>query len=128
MLDPLTVQLAEAANFAVVTTLMPDGTPQSLPTWVGTDGEHLLVNTEVHRQRYKNVQHDPRMTVLIIDRDNWYRWAEVRGRVVAEVRGPEAREHIDTLSRKYNGTDYAPPIQSERVILKVAQDHANVRG
>ena len=44
----------------------------------------------------------------------------MRGKVVETVTGPEARAHIDALSRKYTGHDYANPIQSERVILKVA--------
>lgn len=127
MLDPIAVQLAQGPNFATVTTLMPDGTPQTLPLWVDSDGEHLLLNTELHRQRYRNVQRDPRVTVLVIDKDSWFHWAEVRGHVVGEVRGAEARAHIDTLSRKYNGVDYANQIQTERVILKVAQDHANTR-
>ena len=48
---------------------------------------------------------------------------EVRGRVVESVRGPEARAHIDTLSRKYRGRDYDPSIiKSERVILRIAPE------
>lgn len=125
MLDPTAALLAQGPNFAVVTTLMPDGTPQSLPTWVDTDGKHLLVNTEIHRQRYKNLQRDPRVTVLVVDKDDWYSWAEVRGHLVGEVRGPEVREHIDKLSQRYNGADYANPIRTERVILQIEQDHAN---
>jgi hypothetical protein len=45
---------------------------------------------------------------------------EVRGEVVETVRGPEARAHIDQLTRKYTGGDYAGAVRSERVILKVA--------
>jgi hypothetical protein len=48
-----------------------------------------------------------------------YRYVEIRGEVVETVRGDEARAHIDALSRKYTGHDYANPIGSERVILKV---------
>jgi hypothetical protein len=44
---------------------MPDGRPQALPTWIDTDGECLLVNTEPQRQRSRNVARDPRITVLI---------------------------------------------------------------
>jgi PPOX class probable F420-dependent enzyme len=120
MLDEKTRSLAEAKNYAAVTTLMPDGTPQTTPLWVDTDGEHLLLNTEVHRQKYKNVERDPRVTVMIVDAANPYDYTEVRGEVVGTVTGPEARAHIDTLSHKYMGADYGNPIQSERVILKVA--------
>jgi PPOX class probable F420-dependent enzyme len=125
-LDEDTVRLARGKNLATVVTLMPDGQPQALLTWVDTDGEHLLVNTEPQRQRAKNVRRDPRITVLIhSDSDPWD-WSEVRGRVVETVDGSEAREHIDKLSRKYVGTDYQPPVGPQgRVILKVAPDKVN---
>lgn len=126
MLEPRVRELAKGANFAAVSTLMPDGTPQTLLTWVDCDDEHLLVNTEVHRQRTKNVRHDQRVTVLLWDHENMYSWAEVRGRVVAEVGGAEARQHIDDLARKYTGDVYKFPIQSERVILVVEPDKQNV--
>jgi PPOX class probable F420-dependent enzyme len=99
---------------------MPDGQPQALPTWIDSDGEHLLVNTEPQRQRFRNITRDPRITVLIQADDNHWDWAEVRGSVVETVGGEEARAHIDALSIKYLGHDYANPIGPEgRVILKV---------
>ena len=122
MLDEKIRALATGKNIAAVSTLMPDGTPQTTPLWVDADGdgEHLLLNTEVHRQKVKNIGRDPRITVTIIDAENPYLYGEVRGEVVETITGPEARAHIDALSRKYTGADYANPIQSERVILKVA--------
>ena len=120
-------ELARGAHFAALTTLMPDGTPQSNVVWVDSDGEHVLVNTEVHRQKFRNAERDPRVTVLIWDRDNPYRFVEVRGRVVGTVRGPEAREHIDSVSQKYTGKPYANPIQSERVILRIGPERQVVR-
>jgi len=67
--------------------------------------------------------------VLIQNSDNPYDWAEVRGHVVGAVAGEEAREHIDELSRKYTGQDYANPIGAQgRVILKVAADKVNTPG
>ncbi|HEX6425993.1 MAG TPA: TIGR03618 family F420-dependent PPOX class oxidoreductase [Acidimicrobiales bacterium] len=121
MLDETIRRLAtEGTNIAAVTTLMPDGTPQTTPVWIDADGDHILVNTEVHRQKYKNVTRDPRVTVTIWEAANPWIYGEVRGTVVETVTGPAARSHIDELSRKYVGHDYANPIQSERVILKVA--------
>jgi PPOX class probable F420-dependent enzyme len=121
MLDEKFRQLAtEGTNIAAVTTLMPDGTPQTTPVWVDADDHHILVNTEVHRQKYKNVTRDARVTVTIWEASNPWIYGEVRGTVVETVTGPAARSHIDELSRKYVGHDYANPIQSERVILKVA--------
>lgn len=127
MLDDKIRALAAGKNFAAVTTLMPDGSPQTTPLWVDADGEHLLLNTEVHRQKYKNVSRDPRITVTIIDAENPYSYGEVRGEVVETITGPDARAHIDALAQKYQGTDYGNPIQSERVILKVAPRHQFAR-
>lgn len=46
--------------------------------------------------------------------------------MVDTVTGDEARNHIDGLSRKYTGQDYAAPIGPQgRVILKVAPDKVN---
>ena len=128
MLDDRIRTLAtDGKNIAAVSTLMPDGTPQTTPLWIDSDGEHLLLNTEVHRQKYKNVSRDPRITVTIIDAANPYSYGEVRGEVVETVTGPEARAHIDALARKYMGADYGNPVQSERVILKVAPRRQFVR-
>jgi PPOX class probable F420-dependent enzyme len=120
MLDEAIKKLATGKNFAAVTTLLPDGTPMTQPLWVDADDDHLLLNTEVHRQKFRNIQRDPRVTVAIWDSADPYLYVEVRGEVAETVRGPEARAHIDELARKYTGGDYAGVVQSERVILKVA--------
>ncbi len=112
------LELARGANFAVITTVMPSGNLQTHYIWVGSDGERLFVNTEVHRQKFKNVERDPRVTLTIRDEQDPYRYAEVRGEVVETVRGQEARDHIDQLSQKYNGEPYPPDnIKTERVTL-----------
>ncbi|MEZ5231870.1 MAG: PPOX class F420-dependent oxidoreductase [Acidimicrobiia bacterium] len=119
MLDPKVTSLARAANFAALTTLLPDGQPQTHVMWVDADDDHVLINTELHRQKARNVQRDPRVTVAIIAADNPYDFVEVRGRVVEIVRGDAARTHIDELAMKYTGKPYAPAITSERVILRI---------
>ena len=125
-LDPDVVRLAKEPNLATVVTLMPNGQPQALLTWIDTDGEHLLVNTEPQRQRARNVARDPRVTVLVHSSSNPWDWAEVRGRVVDTVGEPRAREHIDELSRKYLGKDYANPIGPEgQIMLVIAPDKVN---
>ena len=124
-LDEDVVRLAKGRNLATVVTLMPDGQPQALLTWIDTDGEHVLVNTEPQRQKARNVARDPRITVLILGDDN-YDWAEVRGHVVETIGGEPARQHIDELSQRYNGHEYTNPIGPQgRVILKVAADKIN---
>jgi PPOX class probable F420-dependent enzyme len=125
-LDADVVRLAKGKNLATVVTLMPSGQPQALLTWVDTDGEHILVNTEPQRQKARNIRRDPRITVLIHSADDPWDWAEVRGHVVETVAGEQARQHIDELSRKYVGSDYRNPIGPQgRIILKIAADKVN---
>jgi len=125
-LDEDVIRLAKGPNLATVVTLMPDGQPQALLTWIDTDGEVLLVNTEPQRQRARNVARDPRVTVLIHTADNPWDWAEVRGHVVGTVGGNEARAHIDELSNRYMGHDYGNPIGPQgRVVLRIAADKVN---
>ena len=104
-LDQDVVRLAKGRNLATVVTLMPDGQPQALLTWIDTDGENLLVNTEPQRQRGKNIRRDPRVTVLLHSAEDPWDWAEVRGAVVGTIDGQQARDHIDELARRYVGRD-----------------------
>lgn len=125
-LDDDTVRLAGGGNLATVVTLMPDGQPQAQLTWIDTDGEHLLVNTEPQRQRYRNITRDPRITVLIHSAGNAFDWSEVRGRVTNTVDGQPARAHIEELSQRYTGGPYQMPIGPDgRVILKITPDKIN---
>ena len=64
-LDNKTIQMASGPNYAALTTLFKDGVPQTHVMWVDTDGENILINTEIHRFKYKNVLKDPRVTVMI---------------------------------------------------------------
>jgi PPOX class probable F420-dependent enzyme len=120
--------MATAKNFAALTTLMPDGQPQTQLMWVHADDEHVLINTEVERQKFRNVERDSRVTVTVFDASNPYRYVEARGRVAETVRGDEARADIDVLSQKYTGGPYGNPIGSERVILKIAVDKIHKNG
>src|SRR5215213_4823920 len=117
MLDPAIRDLATAKNYATLSFHLSSGAIGSHVMWVDATDDYLLINTEVHRAKYRAISGNPNVTVTIWDLKNPYRYAEVRGRVLSEVRGPEARAHIDALAQRYNGTDYQGKIVSERVIL-----------
>lgn len=123
MLDDKTIELAQGKNYAAISTVMSSGHPQTQMTWVDSDGEHIIVNTEIHRAKFKNLERNPLVTVLIMEDGNPWSYAEVRGHVAETIRGQEARDHIDKLAKKYLGKDdYPNPIQSERVMVKIAPD------
>ena len=122
MLDPKIRDFAQAKNFGTLSVHLADGSIATHVMWVDADDEHILINTEVHRAKYKAIVANPKVTVAIWDSNNSYTYAEVRGAVTGEVRGDAARAHIDACSRKYTGGDYANTITSERVILQITPD------
>ena len=122
MLDDRTRSLCEGANYAALTTLFADGDPQTQIMWVGCDEDHVLINTEIHRAKFKNIERDPRVTVTIWESGNPYSYVEVRGRVTDIVRGDAARANIDELAQKYTQADYANEVTSERVVLRITPD------
>ena len=122
MLEDFVKELAGGANFATITTLLSDGSPATHVMWVDCDDDYVLLNTETGRAKFKNIKRDPRVSVVVWDANDPITYVEVRGRVVETVAGAPAREHIDKLSLKYDGKPYSNPIQTERVILKVAPD------
>jgi PPOX class probable F420-dependent enzyme len=122
-IDPLLERYATAKNFATISTLAADGSPRTHVMWVDADDEHLLINTEVHRAKFKDLERDPRVTVTVINAENPYQFIEARGRVTGIVRGPEARDHIDVLARRYTDADeYQGTITSERVIVQITPE------
>ena len=38
-----------------------------------SDGERVLFNITVTRKKYAELQRDPRVSVFVLDGDNWYR-------------------------------------------------------
>jgi len=128
MFDQTTKDLLSGRNFAAFSTITPTGNLSTQMMWVDADDSHILINTEVERQKYRNVRIDPRVAVMIFDHSSPYRYSEIRGRVVGTVTGAEAREHIDHLSQKYTGGPYSNPIGSERVILQIEPDRIRSQG
>ena len=135
MTDEPTVQLpqgvktlAEGKAFAALTTMLPDGQPQTHVMWFDVDHDTILINTEVDRQKHKNMLRNSAVTVTVMDPTNPYRFFEVRGKFVGEVRGPEARAHIDACSQRYVGGPYQGTIGTERVIMRIAPTRVYAQG
>ena len=86
----------------VLTTMMPDGTPQASIVWVDYDGECVLINTTLERQKGRNMQANPKVAILVIDPKDSGRWIEVRGQV-QEMTTDGAVPHADRLTQRYTG-------------------------
>jgi len=114
-------KLFEGKNFVYLASLMKDGSPHVAPTWVDIDNGTLLVNTAIGRVKQKNICRDNRVALAIADHDDPYNMVTIRGKVVDQITGQEAEEHIDKLSKKYMGKDKYPGRApgERRVILKI---------
>ena len=119
VLDKKTIAMASGPNFATFTTLFQDGSPQTHIMWVDTDGEYLLINTEIHRTKYLNIKNDKRVNVMIWKHDDTFKFVEIRGKVVGEIKGEEALKNINDLSQKYWNKLYPFEVQTERIVLKI---------
>jgi len=84
----------------VLTTLMPDGQPQMSIVWGDYDGQHVLINTTLERQKGKNMSANPKVNVLMIDPKNVARFLEVRGEVT-EITQEGAIDHADKQTKAY---------------------------
>src|SRR3974390_664879 len=115
--------------FGSFTTLMPDGSPQTTPVGVGLADGKVIVNTALGRQKDKNVRHDPRVAITLIDPENPYRYLEVRGRV-DEITQDGAAEHINKMAKKYLGVDKYPYGQpgEQRVLVKITPHKFSTMG
>jgi PPOX class probable F420-dependent enzyme len=94
--------LFDATEFVTLATVQPDGQPQLSVVWVEREGDDLLMSTTTNRQKYRNLERDPRASVLLYPKDNPYSYVEVRGNVTMTEEG--GRELIDRLNQKYMGT------------------------
>ena len=94
--------LLEKPVCAALSTVMPDGQPQTTVVWCSYDGEHVLVNTMRGFRKEKNMRINPKVTLLIYDTLDPLRFLEVRGEV-AEMTEVGAMEHLDGLAESYTG-------------------------
>ena len=83
----------------VLTTMMPDGQPQSSLVWCDYDGECARVNTSLERQKGQNMSRNPKVSLLIVDPDNTARFIQIRG--LAELVQEGALPHLDEITRQY---------------------------
>jgi PPOX class probable F420-dependent enzyme len=106
-----------------ITTLMPDGSPQTTMTWVDTDGDHVVINTVETHLKVKNIRRDPRVSVAVSDPAEPSRYYAIRGRVV-KLTTEGGVEHIEELAQRYTGRPYAwyGGRDQVRVILTIVAD------
>jgi PPOX class probable F420-dependent enzyme len=126
-LDLLTQPLPVSA-----VTLMTDGTPQASVVWRLWEAPHILVSSPRLTQKTRNVMRDPRMTFLMIDPQNPYRFLEIRG-VVTAVRSDPDCAFLERITQFYVRKPFyggMEPIENrgkeEHMIFQIAPQKINV--
>jgi PPOX class probable F420-dependent enzyme len=97
--------LLDGPNYAHLTTLMPDGSPRSSVVWIWREGDRVIIPTDATNFKGKDMQRDPRVSISLIDHENPYRMAALRGRMV-EVRPHDDFELMDRIAQVYTSRAY----------------------
>lgn len=100
-----TKRLLDHANFAHLATLMPDGSPQSVPVWIGREGDHIVISTGKNSLKARNTARDPRVAISIVEFADPYSELQIRGHVVERRPDPEFKL-MDPISMKYIGKPF----------------------
>ncbi|WP_218577279.1 PPOX class F420-dependent oxidoreductase [Phytohabitans rumicis] len=110
--------LLKRPTFAHLATTRPDGAPQTNVMWFDWDGERIRMTHTKTRQKFRNLQRDPRVALSIADPDDPYRYIEVRG-VLETIEDDDAQASFyQSLQRRY-GKSYPIPDAAVRVILTI---------
>lgn len=96
------LDLVDCPPVAALTTVMPNGDPQTSVVWCDFDGTHVRVNTMLGFQKERNLRRNPRATLLCFDPREPLRYLEIRGSVV-ELTEESAAMHLDALASRYLG-------------------------
>ncbi len=116
-------QLIDRPNFAHLATLMPDGSPQSVPVWIGREGNRIVICTGEASLKARNTRRDTRVALSIVDFDDPYREAQIRGRVIDRRADPDLKT-MDPISHKYTGKPFPFRNPEGRVGLIIEVDKA----
>ena len=124
MLDPNVRRVYDGTSIAHLATVLPDGSPHTVPLWVGTRGDQVIFFTGPRSRKARNLRRDPRMALSIAPVDDPYTPVVLRGRVVEWLDGDVGWEIIDRISMKYTGTPY--PRDEERIVAVVEPERQTV--
>jgi len=124
--DPLKAVI-DGENYAHLTTLDPDGSPQASAMWIMRDGHRIVFNTAEGRRKWRNIREDPRVAVSLSPVGKPYQNWSIQGRV-AEMRTSDGVEIIDQLAQKYLGKEKYPWLTPEMVRVTVIVDVDRIAG
>ncbi|MBG0564604.1 PPOX class F420-dependent oxidoreductase [Actinoplanes aureus] len=123
-LDPEVRRVLDGTSLAHLATVLPDGSPHTVPLWVGTRGDQIVFLTGPGSRKARNLRRDPRVALSFAPADNPFRPVVIRGRVVEWLDGDEGWEIVDQIAVKYTGAPY--PREEERVVAVIEAERQTV--
>lgn len=115
--------LLEAPNYGALGTIRPDDTVQVNPMWFELVDGHLQFTHTTKRAKYRNLQHNPAMSLMVLDPENVFTYVEIRGSLVEVRPDPEGEYYVHLGQRYGNAGQQPPPDKADRVILVMSMDH-----
>ncbi|MFE5190051.1 PPOX class F420-dependent oxidoreductase [Streptomyces sp. NPDC056628] len=104
-LPPAAEEMLRHPNPCVIATLRKDGAPVTTPTWYLWEDGRVLLNMDEGRVRLEHLRRDPRVSLTVLDRDDWYTHVTLIGRVT-DIQEDKGLADIDRLSTHYTGRPY----------------------
>ena len=122
-------ELLEEPNFVAVATNREGGSPDVKVVWADVEDGHVVLNSAEGRKWPERLRKDPRVTVTVVNHENPYEYAVIRGRLADDTH-EGADENIDKLAKKYLNKDKYPFRKEgeQRVIFRIAPEHVTVHG
>lgn len=124
MLDHDVRTALDGTPIAHLATTLPDGSPHSVPLWVGTVGDRVAFLTGPGSRKARNLRRDPRVAISLTPEGDPFTPVVLRGRVVEWVDGEPGWALVDAISTKYTGGPYGR--DHERVVALVEVEHQTV--
>ncbi|MEV6373445.1 PPOX class F420-dependent oxidoreductase [Micromonospora musae] len=124
MLNADVRRVLDSTPIAHLATVLPDGAPHSVPVWIGTHGDHIVILTGPGSRKARNLRRDPRVALSLTPADDPFQPIVVRGRVIEWLEGDAGWTVIDQLATKYTGQPYSRG--EERVVAVIEPERQTV--
>lgn len=124
MLDPTVRRALDGTPIAHLASVLPDGAPHSVPVWIGTYGERIVILTGPDSRKARNLRRDPRVALSLAPADNPFQPIIIRGRVVEWLDGDAGWAIVDELAQKYIGQPYSRDLA--RIVAVIDPEHQTV--
>jgi len=124
MLDPHIRELLDGTPIAHLATILPDGSPHSVPLWIGTRSDHVAIMTGPGSLKARNLRRDPRVAISLTPPDAPFPPIVLRGRVLTWLEGDEGWAAVDEIATKYTGQPYGR--DQKRIVALIEVNHQRI--